>query len=258
MMSYRLDHCSMSGILRSCSGRHVQLVLPIHRCMAVAKGRPGHLTVLCASLLLLLLLAFSSRASARDSLHEASSRGKGGAKYAQKAAATAASSRTNRQRAARAGKQQQQRQHPAQLQQEQRAGPSLLDRDGSAAGTSKKDAQLQQRAGHGGEKSSREKGSQQQGGGLQAEGDFPGQESRGAAREPGKQPKALHAEQFPGNGAQVRTWSDASRSLCAATDCHPGPGGVKRADSSELRNVYSSCTTEKSPSRPALADHPPR
>ncbi|CAK0786177.1 hypothetical protein CVIRNUC_009390 [Coccomyxa viridis] len=170
--------------------------------MAVAKGRPGHLTVLRASLLLLLLLVFSSRASARDSLHEASSRGKGGAKYAQKAAATAASSSNNRQRAARAGKQQQQRQHPAQLQQEQRAGPSLLDRDGSAAGTSKKDAQLQQRAGHGGEKSSRKKGSQQQGGGLQAEEDFPGQGSRGAAREPGKQPKALHAEQFPGNGAQ--------------------------------------------------------
>ena len=86
----------------------------------------------------------------------------------------------------------------------------------------------------------------------------PGQGSRVAAREPGKQPKALHAEQFPGNGAQVRTWSNASCSLCAATDCHPGPGGVKRADSSELRNAYSSCTTEKSPSRPALADHPPR
>ena len=209
MMSYRLDHCSMSGILRSCPGRHVQLVLPTHRCMAVAKGRPRHLTALRTSLPLLLLLAFSSCASARDSLHAASSGGTGGAKSAQKAAATAASSGKHTQHAARAVKQQQQQQqNPGQLQQEQRAGPSLLDRDRSAAGTSKKDnLQLRQKGGLGGEESSREKETQQQKGALQAEEDIPGQGARGAAREPGKQPKALHAEQFPGNGAQVRTRS---------------------------------------------------
>ena len=183
----------------------------------MAKGRPGHSTVLRASLLLLLLLllAFSSCATARDSLHAASSHGKGDAESAHEAAAMAASSGKHTQRAARAGKQQQQQQHPGQLQQEQRAGPSLLDRDGTAAGTSKKDEQLRQRAGHAGEKSLREKGMQHQEGALQAEEDFPGQGARGAAQEPGKQPKALHAEQFPGNGAQVRTRSNDSCSLCA-------------------------------------------
>ena len=175
----------------------------------MAKGRPGHLTAFHASLTLLLLLALSSCASARDSLNAASSRGKGGAKSAHEAAAMAASSGKHRQSAARAEKQQQQQ--PGQLQQEQRAGTSLLDRDRSAAGTAKKDdLQLRQRAGHGGEKSSREKNLQQQGGALQAEEDFPGQGARGAAREPVKQPKALHAEQFPGNGAQVRTRSHDS------------------------------------------------
>ena len=200
-------------------GPSIQHVLPTRRCMAVARGRPGHSTALRCSLLLLLLLAFSSCASARDKLHAASSRGKGGAKSAQKATATAASSGNNRQHAARAGNQQQQQQ-----QQQQRAGPSLLDRDETAAGSSKKeDLQLRQRAGLGGEKSLREKGLQQQEGVLQAEEDFPGQGSRGAAREPGKQPKALHAEQFPGNGAQVRTWSSDSHSFCAAKDCSLGP-----------------------------------
>ena len=182
----------------------------------MAKGRPGHLTALRCSLLLLLLLAFGSCASARDSLHAASSRSKGGAKSAHEATAVAASSGNNRQLAARAEQQQQQQ------EQQQRAGPSLLDRDGTAAGTSQKDdLQLQQRAGHGGEK-----GLQQQEGKLQGEEDFPGQGSRGAAREPGKQPKALHAEQFPGNGAQVRTRSHDSCNWCAAIDYSDGPAWV--------------------------------
>ena len=118
--------------------------------------------------------------------------------------------------------QHEQEQQQQQQEQQQRAGPSLLDRDGTAAGTSQKDdLRLQQRAGHGGEK-----GLQQQEGKLQGEEDFPGQGSRGAARELGKQPKALHAEQFPGNGAQVRTRSHDSCYWCAAIDYSDGPAWV--------------------------------
>ena len=58
--------------------------------------------------------------------------------------------------------------------------------------------------------------SKQQEGALQAEVDFPGQGARGAAREPGKQPKALHAEQFLGNGAQVCAGSNGLRYLCCS------------------------------------------
>ena len=172
----------------------------------MARRRPGHLTALRCGMLM-LLLASSSCTSARDSLHAASGhgKGKGGAKSAHKAAATAASSGNNRQHAARAEEQQQQQQHPGQLQHELRAGPSLLGRDRFAASASNNnDMQLRQRRGDGGEESSHGKGAQQQDGALRAEEDFPGQGARGVAREPGKQPKALHAEQFPGNGAQVR------------------------------------------------------